>query len=79
MTKKSETILFTVIMAIGMGFFMSLFFTVIYTGIDDGFLFRWLNSFLLGTLVAFPSSIIMTPIARKTVEHISKKRLKHNA
>ncbi len=72
MNKKCAPLIYATIMAIAMGFFMALFFTWINTGFSDGFFWRWMKSFGLGTVVAFPISLIISPLAQKIVNRIVK-------
>jgi len=69
--KKYGTYIFASIMAIAMSFFMSLLFTAIDTGFENG-LMRWSKSFGVGILVAFPTSLLITPVAQKIVVWLTK-------
>ena len=65
--KKYAPYLFATIMAVAMGGLMSFFLTWINTGMDSAFVMRWMRSFGIGTMVAFPVSIMIAPIAQKIV------------
>lgn len=68
--KKYAAYIFATIMAIAMGFFMSFFLTWINTGFTNNFILRWLKSFALGVLIAFPTSLIVAPIAQRIVKKV---------
>ena len=70
--KKWSPYLFAAIMAFAMGFFMSLILTWVNTGIDEGFLNRWIKAFGVGICIAFPVSILVAPVANKTVNKLTK-------
>lgn len=42
------------------------------TGWNEGFVYRFLNNWLIGFVVAFPTSIIVIPIARKLATKLAK-------
>ena len=69
--KKYAPYLFATIMAVAMGALMSFCFTAINTGINTGFLFRWLKSFGVGFVVAFPTSLLIAPVAQKIVTRLT--------
>ncbi len=68
MNKKYAPYIFASIMAVAMGFFMSFFLTWINTGVAEGFLLRWMKAFGVGVCVAFPTSLIIAPVAQKIVK-----------
>ncbi len=72
MNQKYAPFIFASIMALAMGFFMSLFLTWINTGFHEGFLLRWMKAFGVGICVAFPISLIIAPIAQRLVILIIK-------
>ncbi len=72
MNKKYAPYLFAAIMSVMMGFVMSLAMTIIVTGIDDGFIHRWLKALIIGICVAFPTAIVIAPIAQKIVNRLTE-------
>jgi len=72
MKQKYTPYIFASIMALAMGFFMSLFLTWINTGFHKGFLLRWMKAFGVGICVAFPISLLIAPIAQRIVMLITK-------
>lgn len=48
-----------------MSLLMSGVIVFINTGIDNGFVYSWMSSFVVAWAVAFPSASIMTPLAGK--------------
>ena len=67
LNKRFTPFIFATIMAVAMGFFMSLFLTAINTGFDNGFTFRWMKSFGMAIAVGFPVSLLIAPVAQKIV------------
>ena len=73
MNKKFAPFLFAAIMAVSMGFMMSLFVTLMNKGFTDGFLLWWMRSFGVSVAIAFPTSMIIAPVAQKVVGKIVKE------
>ena len=73
MNKKFAPFLFAAIMAVSMGFMMSLFITLVNKGLGDGFLLWWIRSFGVSVVIAFPTSMIIAPIAQKIVGIVVKE------
>ncbi len=63
--KKYTQIIFTLIMSMSLGLFISLIFVMILTGLDDGFFLRWAKSFAMAFTIAFPTSLVFGPVAQK--------------
>ena len=51
---------------------MTFVMTTINSGWDEEFIFRFLNGWVLGFVVAFPTSILATPIAKKLATKLTK-------
>ena len=62
--KKYSEIIFTVIMGLGMSLIMTLAITYINTGMDRGFINRWLKALIVGFPIAIIAAIIVSPIAK---------------
>ncbi|MFC1841338.1 DUF2798 domain-containing protein [Thermodesulfobacteriota bacterium] len=71
--KRFTPYIFATVMAIAMGFFMSLFLTAINTGIESGFIFRWMKSFGVAIFVGFPVSLLVAPFAQEIVLRLTKE------
>jgi len=56
-----------------MAFTMSFVMTSINVGFIDTFLLLWARGFCIGLVVAFPTSLIAAPIARKIINKKSSK------
>jgi len=72
-SKKYEPFIFTLIMSFGLGLFISLIFVMMLTGLEDGFFLRWIKSFGMVFSIAFPTSLVFGPIARKLTSSIVEK------
>jgi len=70
LSSKYRHSIFSLIISVGLGLFISLIFVWIITGLDSGFFLRWAKSFGLAILIAFPTSLIFSPIAQKLVNLI---------
>jgi hypothetical protein len=57
-------------MALAMGTVMSLVMTAANTGLDAGFLERWLRAWVLGTGIAVPTSLVCAPLVRAGVNRV---------
>ena len=78
-SKKYIPFVFTVIIALGMEFWMSLYFTSLFSGVGgnsltswmktftDNFLANWVKMFTVGLFAALPASFIVTACARHVV------------
>lgn len=51
---------------------MTFVMTTINTGWDEEFIFKFLKSWVLGFIIAFPTSILATPIAKKLATKLIK-------
>ena len=68
MKKKYSNFLFAFFMAVIMSFFMTFIISYLNIGFREDFIFMWLKAWLAGMFIAFPASLIATPIARKLTE-----------
>ena len=69
--KQYDNILFSAIMAILMGFFMSIIITYVNVGLTENFLAIWLKAFITGIITGFPVTLIVAPISRTMVNKLT--------
>jgi len=72
-SKKYSRTLFMIFMSFGMSVIMSGVITAVNTGIDDGFLERYFNSWLFAFPVALFAAFTMAPILKSLVNNIASK------
>ena len=70
--KKYSNLLFILIMGFGMSLFMTLIITYVNTGIDSGYLNRFLKAWVVGLPIAISAALLIGPIAKKFVDKITK-------
>ena len=70
--KKYSNLIFILIMGFGMSFLMTLIITYINTGMDSGYLDRFLKAWAVGLPIAISTALIVGPIAKKFVDKITK-------
>ena len=59
-------------MGFGMSLLMTLIITYINTGMDSGYLDRFLKAWAVGLPIAISTALIVGPIAKKFVDQITK-------
>ena len=64
--------IFILIMGFGMSLLMTLIITYINTGMDSGYLDRFLKAWAVGLPIAISTALIVGPIAKKFVDKITK-------
>ena len=69
--QKYENLLFSAIMAVLMGFFMSIIITYVNVGLTEDFISIWLKAFITGIITGFPVTLIIAPISRTMVNKIT--------
>lgn len=69
--KKFAPVLFALFMSLIMPFIMTFFITLINAGFVQDFLWRWLKSSAIATVVAFPVMLLIAPRIRKFIEMIT--------
>lgn len=74
MNKKYAHYLFAAIMAVSMGFIMSLALTFVNTGMDNGFFLRWIRAFITAICIAFPTALLIAPITQLIVNKAVKDK-----
>jgi Protein of unknown function (DUF2798) len=62
---KFASVLVPAVMALAMSFTMSLVTTTIRLGLVPNLLAAWLNAFAIGAVVAIPTAILVSPLARR--------------
>ena len=72
-SKKNSQLLFIIIMAFGMSLIMSGVVTAVNTGVDNGFIGRYFNSFIIALPVGIITAFTINPIARFLVNKIVSK------
>ena len=70
--KKYFDFIFILIMGFGMSLLMTLIITYINTGMDSGYLDRFLKAWAVGLPIAISTALIVGPIAKKFVDKITK-------
>ena len=70
--KKYSKILFIFFMGLGMSLLMTLIITYVNTGLDDGYLNRFLKAWAVGLPIAITAALLVGPIAKKFVDKITK-------
>ena len=70
--KKYSNLIFILIMGFGMSLLMTLIINYINTGMDSGYLDRFLKAWAVGLPIAISTALIVGPIAKKFVDKITK-------
>ena len=70
--KKYSNLLFILIMGFGMSLFMTLIITYVNTGLDNGYINRFLKAWVVGLPIAITATLLVGPIAKKFVDKITK-------
>lgn len=73
MNKRSSILIFSILMSAGMTFSMSLALTLINAGLTD-FWIRWPRAFVLGFIVSLPTSLIVSPMAKRMADTLTAER-----
>ena len=69
-----QSILFAVIMALGMSLVMSFVMTVANMGFPPDFVSWWFRGLVAGFLAVVPTALVIAPIARKAVGAVFTER-----
>jgi hypothetical protein len=69
-SKKYSTLLFGMIMALMMSLAMSLVMTYVAVGFVSNFIVIWTKSLIIGFIVALPTALVVSPLAKKIVDRI---------
>ena len=70
-SKKYAQLLFVTIMGLSMSAIMSFAFTAFRSGFNDSFFVAWMESFLLGSIIAIPTAMFVAPLAQKLVQRMT--------
>ncbi|MDP2540030.1 DUF2798 domain-containing protein [Tenacibaculum discolor] len=71
LTQKQATIAFGILMAFFMALAMSFIMVLINVGMVPSFFILWMKSFLIGFLVAVPTSMIAAPVSKKLLKKLT--------
>ncbi|MFT0157682.1 DUF2798 domain-containing protein [Tenacibaculum ascidiaceicola] len=71
LTQKQATIAFGILMAFFMALAMSFIMVLINVGMVPSFFILWMKSFLIGFLVAVPTSMIAAPVSKKLLKRLT--------
>jgi hypothetical protein len=72
--KKYYKYIFAGVMSLFMGLFMSFVMVLINVGFVDNFHMVWLRAFIIGSCVAFPTAILIAPLANRIAAHLTKDK-----
>ena len=70
--KKYSNLLFILIMGFGMCLLMTLIITYVNTGLNNGYISRFLKAWVVGLPIAIIAALLIGPIAKKFVDKITK-------
>ncbi|TQF70031.1 DUF2798 domain-containing protein [Pseudoalteromonas luteoviolacea] len=70
LNSKHKSLLVALFASVGMSFVMSFTMLLINIGIVDNFIFLWLKAWLVSVTVAFPSAILIVPVAQKMANEL---------
>ena len=65
LSAKSEERLSILIIAAGMSLLMSAAMLLLNVGVPSNFLWLWMKSWAVSTVVAYPAALVIVPVARK--------------
>ena len=69
---KVHGLLVAFFMTLALDTTMTFVMITLNTGWNDGFIYRFFNSWVIGFIVAFPTSILAIPVARKLATKLVK-------
>ena len=70
--KKYSNLLFILVMGFGMSLLMTLIITYVNTGLDNGYIGRFLKAWAVGLPIAITSALLVGPVAQKFGDKITK-------
>ena len=65
--KKYSNLLFILIMGFGMSLLMTLIITYVNTGLDYGYINRFLKAWVVGLPIAITAALLVGPIAKSCI------------
>lgn len=71
---KHKNLLVALFASVGMSFVMSFTMLLINVGIVDNFIFLWLKAWIISVVVAFPSAILIVPVAQKVASELTSSQ-----
>lgn len=71
--KRFTATLFAFWMSVFMALIMSGVLVGIHSGLNEQFLTLWMNDFLLALIVAFPTTLLVTPLAGYLTKATTRK------
>jgi len=72
LNKRYTGLLFAFWMSGFMAFVMSGVLVAFHMGIDESFLSKWLYDYILAFAVAFPTTLVISPVARRLTQIFTK-------
>ena len=70
--KKYSNFLFILVMGFSMSLIMTLIIAYINTGMDNGYLSRFMKAWVVGLPIAIAAAFLVGPLAKKFVDKITK-------
>jgi|TARA_Y100000816_G_scaffold253104_1_gene204455 hypothetical protein len=70
--KKYSNLLFILLMGFSMSLIMTLIITYINTGMDGGYLNRFIKAWVVGLPIAIAAAFVVGPATKKFVDKITK-------
>ncbi|MCF2859460.1 DUF2798 domain-containing protein [Pseudoalteromonas sp. SMS1] len=67
---KRKNLLVALFASVGMSFVMSFTMLLVNIGIVDNFILLWLKAWLVSVTIAFPSAILIVPVAQKVANEL---------
>jgi hypothetical protein len=72
LSRRGANVLFVLVLSGAMAAIMSLAMTIVHSGVDASLVSRWLRSFLIAWLIAFPSALLIVPPIRRFTDSFVK-------
>tara|TARA_B100002051_G_scaffold144429_1_gene136880 strand:+ start:822 stop:1043 length:222 start_codon:yes stop_codon:yes gene_type:complete len=70
--KKYSNLLFILLMGFNMSLIIKVIITYINTGMDDGYLSRFIKAWVVGLPIAIAAAFVVGPATKKFVDKITK-------
>jgi hypothetical protein len=72
LSRRGSNVLFVLMLSGAMAAIMSLAMTIVNTGVDAHLVARWLRSFVIAWIIAFPSAMLLLPPIRRFADSFAK-------